>query len=138
MLLLTSDRIKMVDQKLKRKKLWITTALVLYFILIWVLSSIPRTPSIVSFYGVDKIAHIFLYAGLGALIFLFFRTQKPSEKFYILLLLTVLSGTFYGAVDELHQRYVPGRTSSIYDLVADAIGTFFGAILIHKILGGRF
>ena len=29
-----------------------------------------------------------------------------------------------GALDEWHQLYVPGRDASVYDWIADALGTF--------------
>ncbi len=29
---------------------------------------------------------------------------------------------FYGAVDEFYQKFVPGRTSDIYDVIADTVG----------------
>lgn len=36
-----------------------------------------------------------------------------------------------GAVDELHQMYLPGRSASWADLLADAIGGIAGAGLLH-------
>jgi VanZ family protein len=35
----------------------------------------------------------------------------------------------YGASDELHQMFVPGRTAAFDDLLADTIGALVGASL---------
>ena len=32
----------------------------------------------------------------------------------------------YGATDEVHQLFVPGRTGDVYDLMADAAGAVVG------------
>ena len=37
--------------------------------------------------------------------------------------------TLYAASDELHQLFVPGRDSSVFDWTADAIGGAAGAAL---------
>lgn len=37
----------------------------------------------------------------------------------------------YGAIDELHQGMVPGRTLDIRDLVADTVGGLLAAVLIY-------
>lgn len=34
----------------------------------------------------------------------------------------ILLTALYGAVDEFYQKFVPGRTSDIYDVVADTAG----------------
>ena len=41
----------------------------------------------------------------------------------------------YGAVDELHQSYVPGRTSSVTDLMTDAFGAAFAVVLLRWAVG---
>ena len=40
--------------------------------------------------------------------------------------LTVLLGVLYGAGDEWHQSFIPGRDASGRDLVADSAGTLLG------------
>ena len=37
-----------------------------------------------------------------------------------------LLATAYGATDELHQRYVPFRSSDPFDLLADGVGAMLG------------
>lgn len=39
--------------------------------------------------------------------------------------------TLYGALDEIHQYFVPNRYADFFDLVADAIGAVYGARLVH-------
>jgi VanZ family protein len=41
---------------------------------------------------------------------------------------------FYATTDEWHQRFTPGRTSSIQDVGIDSIGAFIGLALRSRIL----
>jgi VanZ family protein len=45
----------------------------------------------------------------------------------------VIIAVLYGASDEIHQYFVPGRVCDIFDLVADSIGGFIGAFFTKKI-----
>ncbi len=44
-----------------------------------------------------------------------------------------LWATLYGALDEVHQYFVPNRYADFFDLVADAIGAICGARLVHSL-----
>jgi VanZ family protein len=43
----------------------------------------------------------------------------------------------YGAFDEIHQLFVPGREASMGDLVADVVGGLVAAVLFRKGRMGR-
>ncbi len=76
----------------------------------------------------DKLLHILLYAGFGLMLYVTIRSiGKPILKAG---LLTIFLGTLYGASDELHQMFVPGRSTSIMDLVADVTGILFALTMI--------
>jgi VanZ family protein len=47
---------------------------------------------------------------------------------------TVGLGVLYGAVDEWHQSYVPGRDVSVADWAADILGVVLGYFAIRMIL----
>lgn len=71
----------------------------------------------------DKVLHILLYFGFGILLFLTLRsTGRPVIK---ALALALLIGILYGATDEFHQSFVPGRSANIMDMVADVTGLLF-------------
>ena len=55
---------------------------------------------------------------------------KPN---YLFLFVGVLSTIAYGTLDELHQFFIPGRVSSIGDVIWDSVGILFAA-LIYLIL----
>lgn len=66
----------------------------------------------------DKVAHFGAYAALGALLWwaaagLAARTAAA---------VAVALGGLYGAADEVHQRFVPGRSADIRDWAADLAG----------------
>ncbi|KHG65471.1 VanZ [Thermus sp. 2.9] len=84
--------------------------------LLWWLSDQPQTGLGLP-HPWDKGAHFLAYALLGLLLRL--GLGRFSWAF--------LGAAFYGVVDEYHQSFVPGREAFGLDLVADALGAFFGA-----------
>ncbi len=76
----------------------------------------------------DKVLHILVYFGFGVLLFLTLKSAgRPVIKSVIL---TVLAGILYGASDEFHQMFVPGRSASIMDLLADTTGILFAQVIL--------
>ena len=88
----------------------------------------------------DKLAHFAAYALLGGLIvralhggFVPLRL-KPAFAAIVL-------ASLYGASDEIHQIFVPGRDASLWDLGADALGAAAAvgmlALALSRNRGGR-
>lgn len=77
--------------------------------------------------GSDKVMHFFAYGGLAALIFrAVYPThplRPPNPKWGAWLV--VLIPATIGAIDEIHQIWVPGRSSEFADFVADSLGGVF-------------
>lgn len=74
----------------------------------------------------DKLIHALIYAALGfGLVWAFRATRLRCSSH--LLWIAALVGTLYGVTDEIHQHFVPGRTPSIADVLADGAGSFVGA-----------
>lgn len=93
---------------------------------IFTASSFPQPDFIdLSIHLQDKIVHFCAYFVLGAsLQFGFFRNFEVRGKRQILILACVVA-SLYGASDELHQYFVPGRSCDILDWVADTLGASF-------------
>ncbi len=81
----------------------------------------------------DKLAHLLLYGVLGALVLR--AVWDPARPFRSVLLVTI-AVSFFGALDELHQLLVPGRSADIIDWLADTVGGVSGAVLVAA-LGRR-
>lgn len=82
---------------------------------IFYLSSRPRLPG-PELPGVDKVAHFGAYAVLGWLL------VRAADHSAVPLVAGALLGLLYGATDEIHQMYVPGRSPDVMDWFADAAG----------------
>lgn len=87
-----------------------------------------------SYDNFDKIAHIFLYFGLGILLHITFRHSDNNILKKYAPIFAIFLGIAYGITDEIHQMYVPGRTSSVADLMADGIGVTLAQIVFWIIL----
>lgn len=88
--------------------------------------------------GIDKLFHLVEYFILGILLVRAFANSYDKASFKLILLLSVLIASIFGVLDELHQRFVPGRSPEIFDIFSDIIGSFLGALLsIHKERGSR-
>jgi VanZ family protein len=91
---------------------------------IFLLSSLSHPPSIPAWElpHLDKLLHALQYGGLT---FVLIRalyltgTVRPATH---LIFWGAFLAIIYGSLDELHQAFTPGRTMSVYDLLADAIG----------------
>jgi hypothetical protein len=110
--------------QLARKHVWLP-ALVCALGIITV-SSIPRlgvrTPL---FPGCDKVLHFIEYSIFGAA--LRFWSGGGRMRF-------LAGGTGFAALDEFHQRYIPGREANPWDFAADAAGLLFGFMVSRRFI----
>lgn len=98
----------------------------------------PPMPDI-SIPGMDKLAHMVLFGGLGALVSVGIRRAKRTPGFATQLAVPVLFVAVYGLSDEIHQRYVPGRTFDLADWAADIAGALLAqAVLFTLAWRGAF
>ena len=111
----------------------------LYMALIFAISSMKQPPFPMpefEWFTIDKLYHFIEYAILGGLIARALLKAKPSVVPSQLIwgLAAVLS-ILYGASDEWHQTFVPGRLATVADWVADVLGSIagvLGAYLYYK------
>ncbi len=91
-----------------------------FALLIFIMSSLPghRLPPLGIDFS-DKYIHALEFGLFGMFLY---RAFLYSDFFTRPYLMTILTGMPYAALDEFHQRYVPGRFSSIWDFAADAVG----------------
>jgi VanZ family protein len=81
----------------------------------------------------DKLLHIVEYYILGYLLMRVFTTSPVSSLADKAVLATILVGTVYGASDELHQYFVPGRDCSLMDFLFDAAGATLAACTFSRV-----
>lgn len=90
------------------------------------LSSVPRPPGGLT----DKHEHVFFYGILSALSLRAlakgeWRGVRPATVAG-----AILISSLYGVSDEIHQRFVPGRSYEVLDMIADAVGSAAAAGLL--------
>lgn len=101
---------------------------VLIMMLIFVASSIPgdRLPEFDQYdFDIKKAGHMLGYA-LLAMGLLRGLTYKNATTVRLLISAVLFSG-IYAFTDEFHQRFTPGRSSSIVDVLIDTAGAAIGA-----------
>lgn len=81
---------------------------------------------------VRKIAHFTIYMIVGILIRTLCQTYKIHEidKFSI----SIITGIIYATADEIHQAFIPGRSSMFIDVLIDTMGTTTGILIIMIII----
>ncbi len=100
-------------------------------VLIFVLSSMSQLPRLPGGFDVDDgVAHAVAYGVLAALLLRGLAGGALRRVSVEAAWLAVLLATLYGVTDEVHQRFVPGRTAEVADLIADAVGATAAAGLI--------
>ena len=80
---------------------------------------------------VSSLGHFCEYAALGALLANALRWHMPIRRACIV---AVACASLYGASDELHQLFVPGRMCDPVDWLVDMIGASLGSALLYVIM----
>jgi VanZ family protein len=116
---------------LKQRKIWLVyLPLTLYWLALFIGTSIPvdQLPSV----GIsDKIIHLVAYFLLAILLNLTLIYQRKSRLLFRKAPIAIIFiASIYGALDEIHQLYVPGRSAEVLDWTADAIGASLGVLLV--------
>jgi VanZ family protein len=94
-------------------------------------SSVPQSPVVPSALFAAA-GHLFAYALLAVLLAraLEYDIESIVRRYGLAWLLSVA----YGASDEFHQSFVPGRQSTVADVAIDAVGAAIGLFLMFACL----
>jgi VanZ family protein len=116
-----------------RRFLWYHLPAILFAAAIFTVSSIPDLQGpdlkIVPF---DKLAHFMEYAVFAYLIFRSISHIGDSVGNATVFVLSLLSLGSFAALDELHQKFVPGRTCDVADFATDLVGAVL--VLLYFVL----
>ena len=77
----------------------------------------------------DKVAHLAAFGTLAAFTEIAWRHTHPALPVVRRLLVILIAVAIFGASDELHQYFVPGRSCDIFDWMADSMGGALGLAL---------
>ncbi len=78
----------------------------------------------------DKLIHAAEYLPVGFLLTGWIANWKrPPRGRVVFVVVVFVMVLVLGALDETHQFFVPGRTASLGDLLADVVGGTLGAII---------
>jgi VanZ family protein len=115
-----------VKQNKRFLRLWIP--LFVYMSFMWFLSS--RSVSLPSYFLkiplLDKVFHFLEYLVFGFLLTRAVSRRTQPETRFRLGITVVIVALIWGAIDELHQAFVPLREASFFDLIADCLGAVVG------------
>ena len=81
----------------------------------------------------DKLAHFSLYSILAAATLFALPDYLRLDVSWRVATAVILFSLMYGISDELHQASIPGRDSSIKDLLADVLGASFMTFLWFRV-----
>jgi VanZ family protein len=102
---------------------------------IFAASSVPgsQVPAVIW----DKLAHLLVYAALGAFYLLPLSGGRLSGITGRTAGAAIVLSFLYGLSDEVHQMFTPGRSPDILDVVADTAGAALGvaAVALLALLG---
>jgi VanZ family protein len=110
-----------------RELVWFWGPVIVYLAIIFLLSSqssVPVGPDVS-----DKLLHGLAYFGLAIAVVRALCRGLPARVGLATAILAWTLTAGFGATDEVHQMFVPGRIAAIDDLVADAVGALAGVTL---------
>lgn len=109
---------------------------ILWAIMLFAESAVPSDdiPQSIIF-SQDKLIHMAIYAVFGYLLYRGMR-KRGSRNASLAGWITFGICVVYGATDEFHQHFTPGRSMDVYDWIADGLGAAL-AIGLARLLENR-
>ncbi|MDD2331141.1 MAG: VanZ family protein [Candidatus Cloacimonetes bacterium] len=93
---------------------------ILWYLVIWGVSSIPSKSLVnIEKFSLDKIAHFSIYLVLGVLFNRISKENKLKPKWVFTGFLFLVASSMF---EEYHQKWIPGRSVSIFDWLANLSG----------------
>lgn len=130
----TFFRLLASTSRLGRWQWWVP---VLFFGLVIFTLSNRSYPGAVPVFS-SKVFHLIEYASLGLLLSFALLPIGITNRPIVFFMSVLLIGIFFGAFDEIHQAFIPGRHSSIFDVffwdlpgIAIGLGIFLGIRRMH-------
>ncbi len=104
---------------------------VLWGVLLFTLTSWPKPPTVPILSAIpnfDKVVHFGLYAVEA--FFLYQAVRWAGRGGFSLARVVIITAVMalWGTVDEIHQLWIPGRSTEVGDAVADTTGGAVGAL----------
>lgn len=97
------------------------TSRIIIPILHWLLPYAAKSTLYQLHFYIRKCAHFTEYFILSLLVLRGIRAGRPGTRFaWALVVIAIVA--CYASLDELHQRFVPGRTPAIHDVLIDTTG----------------
>ena len=124
----------MFDFLERKKKLFVFTPLIIYWIILFIATSLP-VQSVPAIAISDKINHFLAYFILSVLLNLALIFQRKSIFFFNnAAAAAVIIASVYGALDEIHQIFIPGRFAEVLDWLSDTAGAVLGVLFISYLI----
>jgi len=100
-----------------------------WMVFLFYLSHQPGIDAPMLFAHQDKVFHAGVYGVLGMLLLAALPRDSAGYSWRQVRISTVIA-SLYGISDELHQSFVPGRSTEVWDWMADTVGALAAASLL--------
>jgi len=120
---------------IRKKPAYLWVSVVVWMGVIWGLSSIPGDGFPEIGWGGNFLsiaAHFVIYFILAGLLYYAMREWKEILPVGRIFLIVFAVSVSYGILDEFHQLFTPGRSSSIGDVGVDVTGTLCFLAIVWK------
>jgi VanZ family protein len=84
----------------------------------------------------DKVAHLMEYSLFGLLVGRAIRFTMTGSSRVVMSVAAISFGSAIGLLDELYQRFVPGRSSDVFDWLTDVTAVTL-AVVITQVVTAR-
>ena len=124
---------KQSSNKLNQIYLYRLPVIVLCLVIFWQ-SSYPGIISEPLFPFDDKVFHFAAYALLAVLTARDLIAEKPFQPLTRIKIIAIFFACLFGLSDEIHQSFVPSRSASAGDFIADCTGSIVGCFFYLNII----